>query len=127
MPEFTIGDHVTYAPSFGLPKPVIVMSSTDGSGYIDIQFVNLTDFEEFCDMGISLVISEIERIGRVSESALSFLAPEHFAEIVAPANVTAAPPNTLDFPRNDLVGGRRRPSSRDRRRRIPRRRLGHRH
>ena len=117
---FTIGDRVTYTPPFSLPKPVIVMSSTDGHGYVDIQFVDLGDFEEFCTMGISEVVSETNRIGRVPEFALSFSVPEHNEEMVVPPNVPIAP-NTLDIPRNqldnDISGSRRhRPSSRNRRR-----------
>jgi hypothetical protein len=118
MHEFTIGDVVIYTPSFGSPKSVIVMSSSDGSGYIDIQFVDIRDFQEFCDMGISSVVSEINRIGRVPELALSFSIPEHNEE-QRPANFPPAPTTNFNVPQNTFEGGqrRRRPSSRSRRRR----------
>ncbi len=120
MPEFTIGDSVIYTPSFGVPKSVIVLSSPDGSGYMDIQFVDADDFAEFRDMGISEVVVESERIGRVPEASLSFTAPE-YEERRAPQNnaQTNVQPNA-----GNAMGGRRRrrPSSRSRRRRSSRRR-----
>jgi hypothetical protein len=131
MPEFTIGDSVSYTPSFGTPKPVIVSSSSDGSGYIDIQFVDLGDFQEFRDMGISEVVSEMDRIGRVPESTLSFSMPMYYEEQqqeVQPINIPPRPTANFNVPQNTFEGGRRRrPSSRSRRRRVPRRRLSRRH
>lgn len=128
MPEFSIGDVVVYTPSFGSPKSVIVMSSSDGSGYVNIQFVDAGDFAEFRDMGISEVVNEMDRIGRVPEAALSFSMHEYY-EDQQPMNVPPGPTTNFNVPQNAFEGGRRRfrPSSRSRRRRRRTARLSRRH
>ena len=132
MFEFTIGDYVLYTPPFGSSKPVIVKSSPDGSGYVDIQFVDYGDFAEFRDMGISEVVNEMDRIGRVPNESLSPVVPSYYEETDTAAAANTPPlPNRMNIPHDEFgngVGGRRRrPSSRSRRRGAPRRRLSRRH